>query len=190
MDQDAIRRGVEMILAGLGVSHSQDRNFIDTPSRVARAYTEILSGLDDTNRQIEKILSVSFPSTYSQIVIAKNIVTCSLCPHHLLPVRYRISVGYLPDEGGDVVGISKLGRLVEVLAHRPVLQEQLVEDVTHKLMERLKGCLGAACVAVGEHHCMQMRGVRMQEACIVTSSVKGAFLRDPDAKAEFMRLIA
>jgi GTP cyclohydrolase IA len=188
VDHDAIRKGVELILGGLGIDPTQDQNFRDTPARVARAYAEIFSGLDDTEKQIGEIVSVTFPSSYSEIIVAKDIVTYSMCPHHLLSVRYVVAVGYLPGEGGSVLGISKLGRLVNVLAHRPVLQEQLTSDITDVLM-KLKGCRGAACVVTGEHTCMSMRGAQQREASVTTSSVRGLFRGDASAKSEFMSLI-
>ncbi len=187
MDEALIREGVEKILAGLGIKFRQDDNFKDTPTRVARAYKEIFSGLKDTDKQIEGILSVAFPAEYSQMIVANDIVTYGMCPHHLLPVRYEFSVGYIPSEKGKVLGLSKLPRLVEILAHRPVLQEKLTDDVTHALMQ-VPGCIGAACIASGEHHCMSMRGVK-QRAVTTTSSLRGVFLSNPSVKDEFFRLV-
>jgi GTP cyclohydrolase IA len=183
----AIRRGVELILGGLDID-PQDQNFKDTPDRVARAYAEIFAGLSDTAQKVADILTTSFPSTYSEIVIAKGITTFSMCPHHLLPVRYVIDIGYLTDQGGDVLGVSKLGRLAEILSHRPVLQEQMTDDITSSLMQ-LKGCIGSACIVRGEHTCMTMRGVKLPEATIITSSMKGAFRGSASAKLEFLNLV-
>jgi GTP cyclohydrolase I len=187
VNSDKLRKGVGLILEGLDLP-LQDPNFADTPARVARAYEEILSGLDNTQAQVEKVLSVTFPASYSEIVVAKNIVTFSLCPHHLLPVRYSINIGYLPKTGGGVLGISKLARLVEILAHRPVLQEGLTTDITTALSS-LPGCLGAACVAEGDHMCMTMRGAKQISASIITSSVCGIFRDNAMVRAEFMALI-
>jgi GTP cyclohydrolase I len=177
-----------MILEGLGLDPLQDPNFIDTPNRVAKAYVEIFSGLSDTEKQVEEILSATFPTTYSQMIVETHLTTFSMCPHHLLPVRYDVSVGYLPSEQGRVLGLSKLPRLVEVLAHRPILQEELTEQITSQLM-RLKNCLGAICVIKGEHLCMHMRGVRQSHGIAITSSVKGVFMEDAAVKEEFFRLI-
>jgi len=109
------------------------------------------------------------------------------CPHHLLPVHYSISAAYIPTPSGQVLGVSKLCRLVEILARRPVLQEQLMEDITSSLM-KLRGCEGAACIGSGIHYCLRMRGVKQSRSVIVTSSLKGAFLDDATARAEFMQL--
>lgn len=188
MNKVDIRDGVYLILRGIGIDPSQDPNFRETPDRVAKAYEEIFSGLCDTKAQVDKILSTTFPSNYSQIIVETKLLTYSMCPHHLLPVRYEVALAYLPSSDGQVLGLSKLSRLVGVLAHRPVLQEALTEDITANLM-LLEGCLGAACVIKGEHYCMQMRGVRQAHAMATTSSVKGVFMTDQTVKEEFFRLI-
>jgi len=187
MDYDKVRQGAALLLEGIGVDAEVDPNFKDTPDRVARSYMEIFQGLQDTDSQVEKILSATFPCGYSQMVVANGIEAFSMCPHHLLPVRYRICAAYIPSEDGEVLGVSKLCRLVALLARRPVLQEELVESVTASLM-RLKGCMGAACIARGEHYCMIMRGVNQTQASIIASSLKGAFLDDPTVRAEFMQI--
>ena len=163
-----------------------DENFDDTPARISRMYREILSGLKDTDKQVEKILNSAFPCNNDQLVLVKDIEAFSLCPHHFLPVHYKIHVAYIPSE--KVIGLSKLARLVNVLAKRPVLQEQFVEDVSSSLM-KIEGCLGAACIAEGAHYCMVMRGVRQSQSRTITSSLKGVFLEDARARQELMQLI-
>jgi GTP cyclohydrolase I len=86
-----------------------------------------------------------------------------------------------------VIGISKLARIVDLLARRPVLQERLVEDITNALMT-IEGCVGSGCIAVGRHYCMIMRGIRAPEASTITSSLKGSFLEEASCRAEFMSL--
>lgn len=186
MDSDLIRTGVENILRGLGRDLS-DPNFRETPDRVVRAYRELFAGLDDYEKQVAETLSKTFPCTHSQMVVIRGIQVFSYCPHHLLPVAYSVTVGYMPGESeGSVVGISKPVRLVEIAARRPVLQETMVNDITEALM-RIPGCAGSACVAEGEHSCMRMRGVR-QHSTVVTSSLRGVFLEDPTIRAEFLSL--
>ena len=187
-----IEKGVHFILIGLrnglGLDLT-DVNFLDTPKRVARAYAEIFKGLKDTNEQITDIFKTSFPSEYDQIVLCKDIEAFSMCPHHLLPVRYSIFVAYLPSEDGQVLGISKLARLVDILARRPVLQETLTKEVTNNLMTKLEGCQGAGCIVKGQHLCMQMRGIQKQNSVMVTSSMEGVFLNDGQARSELMSMI-
>ncbi len=182
MDKNLIEKGVSLILKGLEVD-SEDENFKDTPSRVARAYEEILGGISNTQEKVDEILATSFPSTSSHMVVSTKIRVFSFCPHHLLPVDYTISVGYIPSKDGSLLGISKLSRLADTLAKRPVLQEQLGEDITEYLM-KLNGVVGAGCIVVGMHYCMIMRGAKQTESKTITSSIKGTLLTDPMARSE------
>ena len=188
MDHPLIQRGVRDILTGLGADPS-DPNFSDTPNRVARFYAEVLSGAQDTEGQIDAILSATFPCIHSQMIVARDVETWGICPHHLLPVRYSVTVGYVPNgKDARVLGVSKLSRLVDILVKRPVLQEQIVNDVTAALA-RLPGCIGTGCVMQGEHGCMRVRGIKQQNATIITSSLTGVLLDEPSARAEFMSLM-
>lgn len=191
---DHIEAGMHLILLGLQQRFGldiDDPNFADTPKRVSRMYDEIFSGVKDTEEQVKTILASSFPSNYDQMILVRDIETFSMCPHHFLPVHYHISVAYIPagdaKGSGKVLGISKLARLVEILAKRPVLQEQLTDDITRYLMT-LKGCRGAACIVKGTHYCMVMRGVKKPTATTITSSLKGVFLDKPEARQEFLEL--
>lgn len=188
MNNSLIREGVRSILRGLGTDLS-DPNFAETPDRVARFYAEVLAGAQDTDRQIDALLSATFPCNHSQMIVARDVETWGICPHHLLPVRYNVTVGYVPDgKGSRVLGVSKLSRLVDILVKRPVLQEQIVNDITAAL-SRLPGCSGAGCVMQGEHGCMRVRGIKQQNATILTSSLTGVLLDEPSARAEFMALM-
>jgi GTP cyclohydrolase I len=184
MDQELIRQGVRNILIGLGLDPT-DENLIDTPDRIVKTYEEVFVGLVSLEAKVDEILSKTFPCSYSEVVVAKNIDCFSFCPHHLLPVRYNICVGYLPTE--RVLGLSKLCRLVGLLAARPILHEQLMEDITEQLM-RIKGCKGAACIGTGEHYCITMRGAKQTHSCVVASSLKGVFFEQSPARAEFLQL--
>lgn len=184
-----IEKGVHYILKGLKDEFGldlTDKNFKDTPKRVARAYYEIFEGIKDTKEQIKNILSSSFPSELSEMIISRDIHVYSMCPHHLLPVEYYIDVGYIP--GGQVLGISKLARLVEVLARRPVLQETLTNEIVKYLDKSLK-VRGSICRVRGVHFCMKMRGVR-QNSEMVTSAIQGVFMDEKKgARSEFLQLI-
>jgi len=189
-EEDGMRMIVdawESILQGmswaLGLDLS-DPNLKGTPERVARAYKEMFSGLRDTSKQVKEILSAKFKCDYGEMVICKGVDTFSMCPHHFLPVHYRICVAYIPD--GYVLGVSKLARLVVILAKRPVLQEQLTSDIVEAL-ERVKP-LGAAAYVEGEHSCMQIRGAK-QRGKIITSKLSGAFLSNPKTRHEFYSII-
>jgi GTP cyclohydrolase IA len=189
MDLPLIRDGVTRILKGVGCD-LRDANFRDTPNRVALAYSEIFAGLDvDVDARIREMLDHTFPCEHQQMIVARNVEVFSMCPHHLLPVHYNITVGYLPGASGTarVVGLSKLVRLVKLLAARPVLQEQMVNDISTALMA-IPGCAGSGCIASGEHYCILMRGVKQSGATVVTNSLQGEFLTDELVRSEFMAL--
>lgn len=165
-----------------------EANFKDTPKRFARAYYEIFEGCHNREQKITSILSTSFPSNgCSDMVVARDIVCFSMCPHHILPVEYHVCVGYIPSEDGSVLGISKLARLVTTLAKRPLLQETF----THEIVDALQkiGVKGAIAFVEGQHMCMRMRGAKSRETSITTSAISGIFENDSSAKAEFMESI-
>ena len=178
--------GVGEILYALGVPHD-DPNFIGTPERVARAYKEMCRGLW-ADKEIEELFTKTFPSTYDQMIVARDISAVGLCPHHLLPVEYTIHVAYIPNGEGNVIGISKLARLAKLLAARPVLQEQLTEDIAEKLQSNLAP-VGVGVIVIGKHSCMGLRGVRDSGASIVTSVMLGAMRDIASTRTEFMELI-
>lgn len=188
---DKITQGMSIILLGMSEKYGldlRDDNFTGTPNRVMKMFDELFSGMQNTEEQIKEILDSSFPSDYNQMVMLKNVETFSMCPHHFLPVHYFISMAYIPSKTGKVLGISKLARLAEILSRRPVLQEQLTEDITKYLME-IKGSEGAACIVKGTHYCMVMRGIKKANAATITSSLKGAFYDDSTARQEFIELV-
>ena len=164
-------------------------NFHDTPKRFARAYCEIFSGCKDTQKQVKDILSTSFPSAGSEnMVIAKDIVCFSACPHHLLPVEYHVCVGYIPDKEGNVLGISKLARLVNVLAKRPALQETFTQEICDALDSI--GSKGSIALVEGQHMCMRMRGAKAVNTSITTESVSGYFKDSDTTKQEFLNNVS
>ena len=164
-----------------------DVNFKDTSKRVARAYREVFSGVKNTSAQIDSILKSKFPAVgYDQMIICKGIVAYSMCPHHFMPVSYTIDIGYIPSPEGSVVGISKLSRVVEVLAHRPIMQETLTRDIGVSFT-KIKP-IGVAVRVEGNHYCMKMRGVK-KEGSILTSFLSGVFREESPTRQEFFNLI-
>ncbi len=170
---------------GLGLDIS-DPNFIDTPMRVARSYEEIFSGLSNTKEDVDELFTKCVPTDYKGIVFEKNIVVFSMCPHHFLPVRYGVAVGYVPTDCG--IGLSKLVRIIELLAKKPELQETFTEEIV-ELMEKHMRTAGAICMVRGEHYCMQMRGVKQIDVVSTTSAARGAFLTEPELELKFYNLI-
>ena len=184
-------KAAKYILLGLnemGFETDYD-NFHDTPKRFARAYCEIFSGCKDTKKQVQQILSTSFPSQGSEnMVVAKDIVCFSACPHHLLPVEYHVCVGYIPKKDGSVLGISKLARLVNVLAKRPALQETFTQEICDALDS--VGSMGSIALVEGQHMCMRMRGAKATNTTITTTSVSGYFKDNPTTKQEFLNNVS
>ena len=158
---------------------------VKTPQRVEKAFAELTKGyLQDP----EEILSEAlFKSSNSQMVVVKDIGFYSLCEHHLLPFFGCVHVAYIPN--GQVVGLSKIARLVEVFARRLQIQEQLSEQIADALFNTIKP-LGVGVVISAAHLCMQMRGVSKQGSMTTTSALRGAFLSDPKTREEFFALIA
>jgi len=177
-DEVRVKLGVVAILEGLGLDLT-DANFADTPARVARAYRELCRGLFDGGDD----LVTTFPCSYGGMVIAKDIEAASLCPHHLLPVSYVVHVGYIPS--GEALGLSKLPRLVQWLSARPVLQEDLTDDIADTV-ERVIRAEGVIVVVRGKHACVSCRGVR-SNASFITSAIRGEFVDGP--RGEFLALV-
>lgn len=169
---------------GLGLDIS-DSNFRETPERVARAYTEIFRGLEKAELEIEKIFKTCFKTNYNGIVMQKNIRVYSMCPHHFLPVVYDVSVGYIPNGCG--LGLSKLGRVIELLAKKPVIQEDFTDEIIHLLQQHMNP-LGAIVTVKGDHFCMKMRGAKQKDIITTTSSASGVFLKR-DMELKFYELL-
>jgi GTP cyclohydrolase IA len=183
-DHDKIRAGVRLLFEGLGMD-PDDPKIAATPDRVARMYDEIFAGL--LVRPAD-VLDVVFEEHHDEIVLVRDIPFSSICEHHLVPFVGRAHVGYLPNVRGQVTGLSKLARLVDVTAKRPGLQERITSTVADTLVEVLHP-RGVIVVIEAEHFCMTMRGVRKPGALTVTSAVRGTMRDDPATRAEAMGLI-
>ena len=182
VDLPRIERAVREIL--LAVGEDPDREgLLKTPSRVARSYAELMSGLRTDPRTH---LRTVFTERYDEIVLLRDIEFHSLCEHHLLPFTGKAHVAYLP--AGKVVGLSKLARLVEGFARRPQVQERLTNQVADALMEELSPG-GAACVIEAVHTCMTIRGAKKAGSVMVTSALRGAFKDCPMSRAEVLSLM-
>jgi GTP cyclohydrolase IA len=174
---------VRTLLAEIGEDPSRE-GLAGTPERVRRMYDELTAGYHvDPDALLN---GACFNVDYDEMVVVRDIEFFSLCEHHLLPFIGRAHVGYLPR--GRVVGLSKIPRIVDMYAKRLQLQERLTVQVADYLMERLEP-KGVACVVEATHLCTMMRGVKKQEATMVTSSMTGTFRRDARTRAEFMGLI-
>ena len=174
---------VRTLLAEIGEDPSRE-GLAGTPERVRRMYDELTAGYHvDPDALLN---GACFNVDYDEMVVVRDIEFFSLCEHHLLPFIGHAHVGYLPR--GRVVGLSKIPRIVDMYAKRLQIQERLTVQVAEYLMERLEP-KGVACVIEATHLCTMMRGVKKQEATMVTSSMTGTFRRDARTRAEFMGLI-
>ncbi|MGH8297237.1 MAG: GTP cyclohydrolase I FolE [Steroidobacteraceae bacterium] len=177
-----MERAVREIIIAMG--EDPDREGLrNTPSRIARAYAELTAGLWLDPRVYLKTV---FHVRYNQIVLLRNIPFHSICEHHFLPFVGRAHVAYLPRD--RVVGLSKLARVVEAFALRPQVQERLTDQIADAIMEGLHP-LGAICVIEASHTCMTIRGVRKPGSSMVTSAIRGTFVRNQSTRTEVLNLI-
>ncbi|WP_428262053.1 GTP cyclohydrolase I [Haliangium sp.] len=180
--------GYEKIIAGLaelGVD-TNDPNFVDTAQRAAKGFHELVHDQSQVRHQVAEMMEKTFPAKYNEMVISKHNVAFGICPHHLLPVLYRISVAYIPVQ--KVLGLSKMSRMVRMFARAPILQEDLTHELCRTLHEDL-GSQGAAVYIEGLHMCMAARGIGAHEARLVTSAVRGVFLDELATREEFIKLV-
>ncbi len=184
IDTARIERAVREILLAIGEDPDRD-GLIDTPGRVARAYAEQFSGL---SQHPEDVLGTVFDADHDELILVRDIEVYSTCEHHLTPFFGFAHVGYIPNEKGQITGLSKLARLVDIYARRPQVQERMTSQIADALMRVLEP-RGALVVIEAEHLCMSMRGVRKPGAKTVTSAVRGS-IRDSDrTRAEAMSLL-
>lgn len=182
-DHARAEAAVRELLIAIGEDPDRD-GLEDTPGRVARAYAEMTAGM---HRKAEDVLTTTFDLGHDEMVLVKDIEVWSSCEHHLAPFFGVAHVGYIPSPDGQITGLSKLGRLVDVYARRLQVQERLTTQVADSMVELLKP-RGVIVVIECEHLCMTMRGVRKPGAKTITSAVRGQ-LRNPVTRAEAMSLI-
>jgi GTP cyclohydrolase IA len=182
VDTARIERAVREILAAVGEDPNRE-GLRETPARVARMYSELFSGLhEDPRIHLRKF----FTEQYDEMVLVRDISFNSMCEHHMLPFSGVAHIGYIPN--GKVVGLSKLARVVEVVSHRPQVQERMTEDIANLLIEELD-VKGVAVVIEATHTCMTIRGVRKPGSICVTSAMKGIFRSNLSSRSEVMTLI-
>ena len=184
MDEERIAAAVREILDAVGEDVSRD-GLLDTPSRVARSYGELLSGYsEDPAAHLDR----QFDVDHEEMVIVRNISFSSLCEHHMLPFIGQAHIAYLPGGSGKVCGLSKLARVVDGYARRLQVQERLTGQVADALIDRLDAA-GALVVIEAEHLCMSMRGVQKPGAMTSTSAVRGLLKENAATRAEALGLI-
>jgi GTP cyclohydrolase I len=182
MDKQKITQGARLILEGVGADLTK-KDIAATPRRVANMYQEILSGQNkDPYREINVILE----QEHDEIILLKNVSFYSLCEHHLLPFIGKAHLAYIPDK--RITGLSKLARVIDVIAHRLQVQERLTTEIADIVMDKIKP-KGVMVVVEAEHLCMAMRGVNKPGSLTTTSVVRGIFRKNQKTRQEALNLI-
>lgn len=182
MDKDKIKEGVRLILEGIGEDIDRE-GLIETPDRIAKMYEELAAGYTDSATEH---LAKRFHAADSDMILEKDITFYSFCEHHMLPFYGRAAVAYIPN--GEVVGLSKIARTVEVFAKRFQLQERLAAQVADAFMEELRP-KGVMVLIEAEHMCMTMRGIKKPGSKTVTVVTRGAFEEDEKLQSRFFQML-
>lgn len=180
---DSIASNYQKIIEDLG-EDSQREGLIKTPERASKAMQFLMQGYKQDPAEILK--SALFNEEYSELVLVKDIEMYSMCEHHMLPFFGKAHIAYIPD--GQIVGLSKIPRLVDVFARRLQVQERLTLQIRDCLEKVLKP-KGVAVVIEAQHMCMQMRGVQKQNSMTTTSAFTGEFMSEERTRQEFINLI-
>ena len=180
---ESLKEHYSKVLELIGEDPSRE-GLIKTPERVAKAMQFLTQGYEMNATEI--LQSAMFSEDYSQIVLVKEIEFYSLCEHHLLPFFGKAHIAYIP--AGNIVGLSKLPRVVDAFSRRLQVQERLTNEIRDCIQDSLKP-KGVAVVMEARHLCMQMRGVEKQSSLSTTSAFSGAFLESEKTRLEFMNLI-
>lgn len=182
LDGVAFEDLVAEMIRRLGEDPSRE-GMAKTPERVERAMTFLTKGYHETPEGV--LGDALFEESHQSMVLVKDIELYSMCEHHMLPFFGKAHVAYIPN--GQIVGLSKFARLVEVFARRFQVQERLTEQIAQALWDTVQP-LGVAVVVEAYHLCMMMRGVQKQNSKTITSAMRGVFLDDQRTRDEFLRL--
>lgn len=183
IDNERIKAAVREILIAIG--ENPDREGLkETPDRVARMYGEIFAGL---HKDVKEEVKVFQEENHEEMILVKDIPLYSVCEHHLLPFIGVAHVVYIPKKG-RIMGLSKIARVVDVIAKKPQLQERLTSEIADIICETVNP-IGVAVVVEAEHLCMTMRGIKKPGSKTVTSALRGSMRTDARTRAEAMAFI-
>ena len=182
IDHQKIKEAVNLFLEGIGEDPTRP-GLEETPDRIARMCQELFGGLEQTATEH---LTKRFPVAVNNLVIEKDITFYSICEHHFLPFYGKAHIAYIPN--GQVVGLSKLARTVEVFARRPQIQEQMTGQIAAAIMENLQP-KGVMVMLEAEHMCMTMRGIQKPGSQTNTVAALGCFLENPTLQDRFFQLL-
>ena len=183
IDQEKIKRAVALIIEAIGEDATRE-GLVETPRRIAEMYAELFEGLEKD--PLDELTVFFEAGKHKEMIILKDIPFYSMCEHHFLPFHGVAHIGYIPNE--RIVGISKLARVVEILARRPQLQERLTGQIADTIMEGLQP-QGVGVVVEAEHLCLTMRGIKKPGSIVVTSANRGLFRRNLATRQEFLSLV-
>lgn len=183
VDLKKIEQAVKMILEAVGEDPNRE-GLVDTPKRVAKMYEEMFCGLHEDVRDYFRTV---FHEDHDELVLVKDIPFYSMCEHHLVPFYGKVHVAYIPKDG-VVAGLSKLGRAVESISHKPQLQERVTSSIADVIMEMLQPN-GVYVVVEAEHMCMTMRGLKKPGSKTVTSVARGVYETDEVKRREVLSFI-
>jgi GTP cyclohydrolase I len=183
-DLDTISKSVKEILKAIGEDPTRE-GLLRTPERVAHAYQEILGGYEID--PVKLINGALFTVDYDEMVIVKDIEYYSLCEHHMLPFFGKAHVAYIPR--GEVIGLSKIPRIVDMFAHRLQVQERMTQQIAEFIHNEVNPW-GVGVVIEGQHLCMMMRGIKKEQAKMTTSAMLGGFRKRLETRMEFLNRIS
>ena len=183
-DEAKIKTAIASIIEAIGEDPNRE-GLAGTPERVAEMYAELFRGM---GKDPAEELKIGFEIGHREMVILRDIPFYSMCEHHLLPFYGVAHIGYIPNEEGRITGISKLARVVEIIAKRPLLQETMTTEIADVIVDGIKPD-GVAVVVQAEHLCMIMRGIKKPGSSVITSAIRGIFKRKAASRAEFFSLI-
>ena len=181
-DEEKIKQGVKLILEGIGEDTKRE-GLLETPDRIARMYAELFSSVGCTDDFVDAKV---FEAQNNNMVVERNIVFYSMCEHHILPFFGNASIAYIPD--GEVIGLSKLARVVEFYARKLQIQERLTAEIASAVSSKVKN-KGVYVVLSAEHLCVSMRGITKPGATTVSIAGTGLFTSDKSLRDEAMAII-
>lgn len=184
VDKARVKAAIASLIEAIGEDPGRE-GLASTPQRVAEMYDEIFGGVGVDPKQE---LMVDFELGHREMVILRDIPFYSMCEHHLLPFYGVAHIGYIPNVNGRVIGISKIARVVEIVAKRPQIQERMTTEIADAIFDGIKPD-GVGVVIQAEHLCMIMRGIKKPGTAIITSALRGIFRSRPATRAEFFSLV-
>ena len=174
------------VLRALVIDTDSDHNTQETAKRVAKMYLEEV--FHGRYRRMPSVTEFPNAERLNELIIVGPITVRSACSHHLCPIVGRVWIGLMPNEHSNLIGLSKYARICDWIMSRPQIQEEAVTMLANELQDRVKPD-GLAIVMEADHFCMHWRGVKDNESAMVNSVMRGAFLKDPNLRREFLSLL-